>query len=373
MPIFQPLSRLALAVVLIAGLRWPPAARAEELIARLPASGSVVISIDAARLLANPAWKNLIDDLTGSASQALAPIMAEFDATCKTLEVNPRQDLRDLAFLLPFPRPGGQMEEGLLLLRGTFQKEAMVAALEKDESFKIDGKIDTFEGLTAIRAVGKPDFTVFLASDLLAVGNESWLREAIAVQNGKGPALSTSPGFSDLVKRVPAGTPVWIGAVLTPESQQQIAQAASDTPYAAFSRMVDLLLTIDVTTAIEARLQVRAETPEAAGVIGSTIEGTIAQARLNATGAPAEWVKLLNGFTFKSEGAMAIVNLSYPLADVKVLVQRFQETTSPGGPAPASDDDRLDPGLPPGESEPEGPPDSGATDDPPQETNEPGS
>ncbi len=348
---------LALPVVLAATLLWPGLAPAQDLVSHLPAGGAVVISVDLAKLMANAELKKLVDEQLAAARQAKIPGLMELDEAVKILQFDPLKDLRQLAVLMPAPGPDGRPpDEGLALFRGAFQKEAMVAALEKDESFKVDGKIDTFEGLTAIRATGKPDFAVFLAPDLVAVGNEARLKEAIAVQNGKGAALPASPGFADLVKRVPPGTPIWIGAALPPETRQQIALAASDTPYAAVGRMTDLLLTIDITTTIEARLQVRADTPEAAGTIGSAIEGTIAQARLNATGAPAEWVKLLNGFTFKADGPVAIVGLSYPLAEVKGLVLPILGIATSAGTASGPEGTSGPSMSPPADTDPEMPP-----------------
>ncbi|NLI79528.1 MAG: hypothetical protein GX442_24180 [Candidatus Riflebacteria bacterium] len=352
----------------------PALALAQDLISLLPSGGMAIGAINVARILAVPDMKKLVEERL-AASRAAGGEAKALDDLARTLQFDPLKDLKEVVLLMPGPGPDGQPPtDGLAIFRGTFQEATIVAGLEKDEAFKIDGKIEKFEGLTAIRAEGKPDFGLFLAPDTLAVGNETWLRKVLAVKAGKEKGAKDDPVMGRLLQRVKTDAGYWGAVALPPSLQDQMARNASGTPFAAFGAMSEVLMAVDLGTDLEVKVSLGTDKPESAGRIAETLQGLLASIKVNGAGMPPDALKVLNAITLKAEGPVAEVGMKVNFAELQASAKGLAEAfPSPlggagepqgepeGGPGPGSA--APDAGGPAGVSPADGAPTQPATGD----------
>lgn len=324
------MKRFLCALALIAFLS-PLAVAAQDLLSVLPQDAMVVIDIHVGKLLANPEVRKAADEQAAKARAAGAPGVEEF---VKNVGIDPMKDLQEIVVLVPFPGPGGQAPEGgLTLLKGTFEEAKVLAVLEKSEDFKKDGKIDKFEGLTAIRIEGKATFAVFAAPDTLAIGTEPYLKKMVAIKAGKEKGIRDLPAFAEVLKRAKTDAGVWAAGLIPADLQARLAQNASGTPFVAFAGITNVLAAVEFGADLEIAVHLGADKPETAGAIATALQGIIPSMKATGGQMPPDLIKILDAIQVKAEGPVASLLLKYNLAKLQEVLGKLTESlgSSPVG------------------------------------------
>jgi len=301
----------------------PLAAGAQDLVGFLPQDAMVVISLNAGKILAIPEVRKFADEQVAKAQAEGAPGLDEF---VQNVGIDPMKDLKEVVILVPpFDPSGKPAEGGLTLINGTFEEARVVAALEKSEDFRKEGKIEKYEGMTAVRITGKPAFAVFTATDTLAIGTEGFIKKLVAVKSGKEKGIMYNSAFAEVLKRAKTDSEIWAAGVVPAELKTRFSKAALETPFGAFSTLANLLVSIDLGSDFEMAVYLGSDQPKSAGMIAAALQGLIPSVKAAAAQMPPELVKVLDAIVVKADGPVASLGLKYNLLKFQEAVKKAQE------------------------------------------------
>lgn len=302
----------------------------------VPADTAVLGSVKLGQVAQDAAIRDLVGRIAQTQGAAAGPTDSVITQVTEKIGVN-LADVREVVFAVPsksLANAGKAPTEthsprsfnGVVFLNGTYQKDKVVAALERQNKGPLAKS--TYKGQEILVAAGQNDAEigaiVFLQPDLVILGRESAVKSVVDVQNGDAPAISGAvlQGYQEL------GSPLAKVYAKIPEGMLSSAQGNGQNPSPLaldpmlFSKVGSTSLTID-KAGDRLQSQVTLVYPDApsaqktrdtlAGLV-SLLKGMIADPATN---------KALSSLEVKNAGSQVTLTASLSGEDINALTQIF--------------------------------------------------
>ncbi len=209
-------------------------AKATDMLSLLPSDAKGVVVVDVHRIMQTEAAVKAIAD---------SKKKAEYDEFVQTSGVDPQKDI----FFIVGAVMGelGQKEmDGVALVNLKYQKEKLLALLQKDKGEMTTEEYSGFTVYTAASAEDKkPVSGVFLDESNILVGTAPAVKRVIDVHLKKADNIWKNENVSTLLKGMNTNAMLWAGFAVPPDTMKQ---ASSQNPMlGAFANIQAIVLSFD--------------------------------------------------------------------------------------------------------------------------------